>query len=58
MLVLTCEQAIGLRDVLNRIDDDEAGQIMIRRDGLGADLTVVMDDGTFMVSGGGTVERI
>jgi hypothetical protein len=31
---------------------------MIRRDGLGADLTVVMDDGIFMISGGGTVERI
>jgi hypothetical protein len=58
MLVLSCEQAIGLRDVLARIDDDETGQIMIRRDGLGADLTIVMDDGIFMVSGGGTVERV
>jgi len=58
MLVLTCEQARCLREVLARIDDDEAGQVMIRRDGLGADLTVVMDDGIFAVSGGGTVERI
>jgi len=58
MLVLTCEQARGLREVLARIDDDEAGEVMIRRDGLGADLTVVMDDGIFTVSGGGTVERI
>lgn len=58
MLVLTCEQARGLSEVLNRIDDDEIGQVMIRRDGLGADLTVVMDDGIFMVSGGGTVERV
>jgi len=58
MLNMSYEQARALCELLNRIDDDEEGAVTISKPGVGADLKVVMEDGEFEITGGGTTERI
>lgn len=58
MFTMSYEQAAALGELLNRIDEDEQGSITLTKQGIDGAITVGMEDGTFEISGGGTVERL